>query len=126
MQVKTYTATKIVLSPEEKEIKKSWSIHWSYFRKKFDRHEKFIILFGEWSGYNSKQQRIVHIDIGSEELFKKSESVGTIEYSDGTTLKVWQEKIGLTELFDRKLKCNPTYKGLVTKLMLSGSSYYKV
>jgi len=49
--------------------------------------KKRYILEGEWSGYRSSQQRVVHRTIISEKCAKEiNEKLNCIRYTDGTSL----------------------------------------
>lgn len=46
-------------------------------------------ITGEWSGYNSKQRRIVHREyVKNKDFAEKVKALGFVSYSDGTTLNL--------------------------------------
>lgn len=44
------------------------------------------IIEGEWSGYVSRQRRVVHREVVTESKAKAAEAIGFIRYTDGTAL----------------------------------------
>lgn len=120
-----YTSKRLVLSKEERHIAKSWGSLWQLFGQRERAGKGIVLLFGDWSGYRSSQYRITHIDWC---YFKEigSDYRGTVRFTDGTTMTVWTQAITREEIIRRKLVKNPTYKDLISKLIISGKSYYDV
>lgn len=46
------------------------------------------VLEGEWSGYTSSQQRVVHREVVSKKLADQAKQLHNIVYTDGTSLYV--------------------------------------
>lgn len=44
------------------------------------------VLEGEWSGYTSSQQRVVHREVVSKKTAEAANELGSIRYTDGTCL----------------------------------------
>jgi len=127
MKKVTYTANKIILTTaEEKGIKTSWGGDWKKIIKAEHHGNYFYLITGEWSGYNSSQRRIVHVSLSDFATFEKTPFVGTIEYSDNTTLEVNVIQCDLKKLFDNKLFRRNSYEDLINKLIATDSKFYKV
>lgn len=134
----------ILESEEEKAIRKSWGRAWNVMRKSEKAHGCFYVILGEWSGYKANQRRIVHVDIGSSDIFsgivsnsssprsklsdyEKSVTtryLGRIVYSDNTTLEVTICQITFEDLFNDKLYRKVTYDRLIESLIKSGKKTY--
>lgn len=130
MNVVEYKVKKIVLTPEEQMIKKSWGKYWAEIKHFQDIQGYFYLIIGEWSGYNSLQKKDVHIDICTNGIKKvKSASyihLGIIEYTDKTVLDVRAEKYTLERLLKEKLSRKPSYTDLIKSLIKSNTQYYRV
>ena len=46
------------------------------------------VLEGEWTGYVSRQQRVVHREVIDRKLRERLASLHAIRYTDGTTLLI--------------------------------------
>lgn len=132
MQTIEYTVKKLVLTPEEKIIKKAWGDKWNIIKRDYDKHGFFYLITGEWSGYTSNQRKTVHIDTCNFNLGEKYKHdngyIGTIKYSDNTTLTVYAEKFYLKTFFNIQMcqKPRPSYTDLIKKLIDSGETIYTV
>lgn len=80
------------------------------------------VLEGEWSGYRSSQQRIVHREVVTKTRAEKLKGLDCIRYSDGTYLYV-----SVREAKPRE-KITPIlgYTSLIRKAELTGKSYVSV
>ena len=126
MKTVEYTVKRLVLTtPEEKSVRDSWGSKWEML-KRAEQKEGFVYLIvGEWSGYNSKQRKDVHIDISSKEQYTKNEYVGVIEYGDNTTLTVTIRKHTLESIFKNNIRRQDSYTSLIQQLISSGSNFLK-
>ena len=121
----SYTASRLFLSKDEKEIAKSWGSIWNRIAIAERRGTPFYITIGTWSGYNSKQSRIVHVDTMLDGM--KINQEGTIKYSDNTFLYVTNVKVDRMYILNNRLFRKPVYNDLIKKLIKEGcGSYYEV
>lgn len=121
----TYTASKLYLSKDEREIAKSWGAIWNQIAIAERRKTPFYITIGRWSGYNSKQERIVHVDVMLDGMRRHQD--GTIKYSDNTFLYVSSVAIDRMGILNQRLFRKPVYNDLIKKLIKEGNgSYYEV
>ena len=49
-------------------------------------NRKRYVVEGTWSGYRSEQRRVCHRTVEGEKFAKRVREIGTIGYTDGTTL----------------------------------------
>jgi len=128
MQLVEYKVKRLILSPEEKIIKKSWGNNWANIKKLCDKNGYVNLVIGEWSGYNPKQRQDVHVDLCTKEMFNKSGGyyLGTIYYTDNTTLKVRIETCKLSRIFEDKILRKPSYTSLIQSLLKSDNKTYHV
>jgi hypothetical protein len=125
----TTVTTRLSLTAEDRAIRKTWADHfgpWDRMRAEAKRNGgKVLILFGDWSGYRSSQQRITHVDWISR---KRAEGMKlrTVQFSDNTTMRVWTEELTLAEVLTRKLARRPSYDKLIYDAMASGEERYAV
>lgn len=122
----TYTVDRLIpTTPEEKEVIKSWGPLWSQFTQDEKKEFGVLIIFGDWSGYKSAQYRVTHIDVAPSSI-KSSGDIGTVEFTDGTTMKVWVERLTRKTILARGLHRKLGYTTLVDQFIRSGKSYYRV
>lgn len=125
MKETTFISKRLTLTKEERPIAKSWAHWWSRMGSLERRDKPVRLLFGNWSGYSSSQSRITHVDYC---FYKElpSDFHGTVRFTDGTTMSVWIENVTRAEIIRRKLRKNPSYSSLISKLIKSGNGYYDV
>jgi hypothetical protein len=136
MKIISYTVEKIILTTaEEKSIKASWGVKWKGMKYAQEKHGFFYLVMGEWGGYTISQTKIVHTDIATqymhqtEVLNKRTDNngfLGTIIYTDETTLDVNIRKCTLEQLLTEKIYKKDSYTELIKKLIESKSQIYKV
>lgn len=127
MKTVEYQVKRLVLTtPEERAVKGSWGNKWSTLKRSEMKDGFIYLIIGEWSGYNSRQTRDVHIDISSKEQYDKSPFVGTIEYGDKTTLNVRIQKFTLEYILKNNIRRQSSYTTLIQQLVNSGSTFFKV
>lgn len=135
MKTIEYTVKKIILTPEEKSIKNSWGKDWNIIMKLHNKKQPIYLVIGTWSGYNSSQRRIVHIELINTPMYLKQSNInnnkisgyaGTIEYSDNTKLEVTIKEYTLEKLLSENVKRKSSYADLIQKLVESSDNYYKV
>jgi hypothetical protein len=75
---------------------------------------KRFVIEGEWSGYRSSQQRVVHrtVHSGSDKKLRKwAEHTPAIRYTDGTSLSLTVRDCQPRE----RVKEIPSYSALITQ-----------
>lgn len=82
---------------------------------------KRFVLEGEWSGYRSSQQRIVHREVITEARANKF-NLDCIRYTDGTTLSLHVRPA----LYREKIEQINGYGSLIRKAERTGRSYVSV
>lgn len=125
MRTVTTTSKRLVLTKEEKLIAKSWGSLWNTFGQRDRTGKGIVLLFGDWSGYSSSQYRITHVDWSYYNEVGDNYS-GTVEFTDNTTMSVWTERVTREDIIRRKLYRKTSYTSLISKLIKSGKSHYKV
>lgn len=135
MKIIEYTVKKIILTPEEKAIKSSWGRDWNTIMKLHNKKQPIYLVIGTWSGYNSSQRKILHIELINAPMYLKQSNIhnnkisdyaGTIEYSDNTKLEVTIKAYTLQELLEEDVRRKSSYTDLIQKLVESNDNYYKV
>jgi len=70
-------------------------------------------ITGEWSGYNSSQRRIAHREYTTNKAFvDKVNALGSIEYTDGTSLRLSTRQLVYKEKKQKEIK---SYSDLIRK-----------
>jgi len=119
------TVTRMVLTPEEREIRSSWGNVWVRMQRECRKNGFVTLLFGDWSGYRSSQYRITHIDyIFPNEA--KNLKLRTVQFTDCTVMNVWTEKVTIESILARGLKRRQGYTSLISEAMASGEGFYSV
>lgn len=135
MKTIEYTVQKVILTPEEKAIKSSWGRDWNTIMKFHNKKQPIYLVIGTWSGYNSSQRRIVHIELINAPMYLKQSNIhnnkisgyaGTIEYSDNTKLEVIVKEYTLDKILEENIRRKSSYTDLIQKLVESSDNYYKV
>ena len=135
MKIIEYTVKKVILTPEEKSIKRSWGKDWNIIMKLHNKKQPIYLVIGTWSGYNSHQRRIVHVELINAPMYLKQSNIhnnkisgyaGTIEHSDNTKLEVTIKEYTLEKLLSENVKRKSSYTDLIQKLTESSDNYYKV
>ncbi len=86
-----------------------------------DKKARYIVE-GEWSGYVSRQRRVVHREIVSKTRADKLRNLSAIRYTDGTTLNISVREAGYRE---RVQEING-YGRLIKQAEATGKSYVNV
>lgn len=83
------------------------------------------VLEGEWSGYRSSQQRIVHREVIGKKRAERLKNLHTIQYTDGTYLSINvreakpRERVTPIKGYDRLIwQAEQTGQGFVTVIEL--------
>lgn len=79
------------------------------------------VLEGEWTGYKSSQQRIVHREVISEKRAKNMK-LSSIQYSDGTRLEIWIRPAEPRE----RVKAINGYSSLIRQAEKTGKEFVNV
>lgn len=114
----------LTLSPEEKIVKNSWKDVWPRMKLQEYRTGWFWLIFGEWSGYSSRQVRVVHLDFLSN--LDAPLKLQGVTFTDGTTMRVWAQKVTRMEVIQRGLKRNLGYTKLINEAIKSGKEWFTV
>ena len=122
---KVVTATRLSLNAEEREVRKTWGSKWLRMRAEEKRRGHFHVLFGDWSGYRSSQQRITHIDY-IPRIVVEEKKLETVLFSDGTMMRVWTEPFTILELLQKGLRRRQGYTSLIDQAMRSGKRVFDV
>jgi hypothetical protein len=80
------------------------------------------ILEGEWSGYTSSQQRIVHRETIGRARFERLKALHKIVYTDGTALYVTVREAQPGE----RVMVRDSYGALIREAEASGKSVFRV
>jgi hypothetical protein len=80
------------------------------------------VLEGEWSGYHSGQQRMVHREVVTKKRAEALRKLHTIRYTDGTVLYINVRQAKPRENVESKLG----YVSLIRDAERSGESYYEI
>lgn len=80
------------------------------------------VLEGEWSGYRSSQQRVVHREVITAKRAERLKNLSSIKYTDGTCLYIKVREAKYRE------KVTPIlgYTSLIAKAERTGKSYVTV
>jgi hypothetical protein len=78
-----------------------------------------FVIEGEWSGYTSSQQRVVHREVVDKRLAEKAKALHTIVYTDGTTLNV---RVRETQPRERVELVDRAYGSLIREAIAKGGS----
>ncbi len=81
-----------------------------------------FILEGEWSGYTSSQQRVVHREIINKKRAERLRQLHKIVYTDGTSLMISVREAEYRE----KIQSFNSYGSLIRKAEKRGGSVVKV
>ena len=119
MRIITYTTQRLVLTPDEKRIAKTWGPQWKSMVKSHLKGEKIRLIIGEWSGYRASQRRVVHTSLAPKGT--QSGHLGMIKYGDNTTMDTVVQAYSLQEILDQKLEPLTSYTDGV-KRMLAGET----
>lgn len=111
--MKTIMTKRLVLDAGERQIRATWGADWKYMRADEDRHGKFAILTGGWSGYAGGGRRPnIHVQYLPFEQ-TKTIRLHTIRFTDGTTLDIFVEWMTIEGLLLQGLKKRLTYDDLI-------------
>lgn len=77
-----------------------------------------FVIEGEWTGYNSSQQRIVHRQIVTEKVAQSAKDLRCIVYTDGTSLIVRTRQLAPRE----KVSEINSYGSLIQSAIKRGGS----
>jgi hypothetical protein len=80
------------------------------------------VLEGEWTGYTSRQQRVVHREIVSAKMAEQARGLHKIVYTDGTSLLISVREAEHRE----KVKLAHQYNDLIRDALRHGGSVVKV
>ena len=116
MRIITYTTQRLVLTPDEKRIAKSWGSQWKSMVKSHLKGEKILLIIGEWSGYRSSQRRVVHTSLAPKNT--QSGHLGMIKYSDNTTMDTVVQAYSLQEILDQKREPLTSYTDAVRRMLI--------
>lgn len=116
MRIITYTTQRLVLTPDEKIIAKSWGPQWKSMVKSHLKGEKIPLIIGEWSGYRSSQRRVVHTSLAPKNT--QSGHLGMIKYSDNTTMDTVVKAYPLQEILDQKREQLTSYTDAVRRMLI--------
>ncbi len=119
--MKTIQTTRVILNPEEKLVRKSWDTDWPKMRKA----DSFLLMFADWSGYNSSQYRITHCSLAPKTVDKSNFPV-TVQFTDNTTMTIFLEEYSLEKLLEKNVMKKLAYESLICEALASGQSFYKV
>ncbi|WP_029581986.1 hypothetical protein [Bradyrhizobium sp. URHD0069] len=81
-----------------------------------------FILEGEWSGYTSSQQRVVHREIINNKRAERLRQLHKIVYTDGTSLMIrvreaeYREKIKLINSYGELIRDAEKHGGSVVRV----------
>lgn len=81
-----------------------------------------FVLEGEWSGYRSSQQRIVHREVVSAKRAERLKNLHSIRYTDGTCLYIEVREAKFRE----KIIPIKGYTSLISRAERTGKSYVTV
>lgn len=126
MKKVTYTTTKLILTKEEKEIKKTWDDGtWKFLLKQEAVLGYVVLITGTWSGYpgqtNCDTTSYRHATMAMNPSIHPYR--GTIVFTDNTTLNVVSEKMTIEELLQRRIKQRGAYTELVIRMIQGGQGY---
>lgn len=77
-----------------------------------------FIIEGEWTGYTSAQQRVVHRTVVDDKFAAKAKALKAIVYTDGTSLLIRIRKAEPRE----KVRVSDTYSALIREAAATGKA----
>ena len=126
MRTIEYTVTKIILTSEEKAIRKSWGEDWKNLLKTEKALGYITLMIGTWSGYpgqtNCDTKRLQHCTVAKDASIHPYK--GTIVFTDKTTLDVITIKLTLESLLSNGYRKNTNYKELINEMINGGQGYW--
>lgn len=126
--MKYVTVKRLVLNKEEKKIRKTWGKDWLAMKREQEKNGGFDLVIADWSGYNSNQYRITHIeydkDMSKAVGLKHSSTI--VQFSDNTTMQIWKEFHTLESVLENRIEKRLSYSDLIRRALKSGKSYYMV
>lgn len=81
-----------------------------------------FVLEGEWTGYQSSQQRVVHREIIDGKRALRLEKLHLIRYTDGTALLIHVRRAKLRE----RIQAIHSYNELIRDAESSGQTVYRI
>lgn len=124
-EIEYVTKKLIPITREEKDTAKSWGPLWSRFGVLERTGRPILLIFGDWSGYTSRQYRITHVDFATNYGVQESYRA-TVQFTDNTTMSVWVQRVTRREILEKGFSRKQNYNDLIRKAARSGESFYKV
>ena len=119
----------MILTPEEKGIKKTWDDgDWKYMKQMQRVLGYIVLLTGKWSGYagqtNCDTTSYRHATLAQNPSIHPYK--GTIVFTDNTTLDMVSEKISIEELLNRRITKKEAYMDLINSMLKGGQGYWNL
>ena len=125
MKTITYEVTKLILTSDEKQIRRTWD-DWKYMTQMQNVLGYIVVITAKWSGYpgqtNCNTKNYMHATLAQNPSIHPYS--GIITFTDNTTLNVVTEKMTIGELLKRRITKNVKYLDLINSMLKAGQGYW--